>query len=468
MTFYDTFNKTLLMPLYFRMTSNIALQRLSQLEKTQYLAPSILEDLQFESLRRLLVHCYLQVPFYRRRFDEAGFDPLRFSDPADVKRIPYLTKSDLQRQAADLVARNYRRSDLVPDASGGSTGKPTNFYKDRLRNQLRSADKMRHDRWCGWHEGEKYVTLWGAQREFDPKIPLTTRLVERYLYRAYGFNAFDVTPEKVLDYLVQLKKIRPSMIVAYANVAHLFARIIDQKRVDLSGLGLKGVISSAETLTPEKRADIEAAFHTKVLNRYGSREVGVVASECLAQEGLHVNAENVLVEIQQGGKDTAPGETGEIIVTDLWNYGMPFIRYQMGDVGVKSDRTCSCGRGLPLLQQVTGRVSDFIVDSRGGLVHGEYFTHLFYGLSGVEQFQLVQEDRTRILLNVRPGEGFQRILLDPVIAKIRTCLGQEVEVEVRLVDGSLVEASGKYRFTISRISGDRFAGLERAADRDQP
>jgi phenylacetate-CoA ligase len=438
------------------------------LEKTQYLAPSILEDLQFESLRRLLVHCYLQVPFYRRRFDEAGFDPLRFSDPADFKRIPYLTKTDLQRHAADLVANNYRLSELVPDASGGSTGKPTNFYKDRLRNQLRSADKMRHDRWCGWREGEKYVTLWGAQREFDPQIPLKTRLVERYVYRAFGFNAFDITPEKVVAYLAELKKVRPAMIVAYANVAHLFARIVSQQGIDLSNLGVKGIISSAETLTPEKRADIEAAFRTKVLNRYGSREVGVVASECLHQEGLHVNAENVLVEIQRAGKDTAAGEPGEIIVTDLWNYGMPFIRYQMGDVGVKSDRHCSCGRGLPLLQQVSGRVSDFIVDSGGGLVHGEYFTHLFYGLHGVEQFQLVQEDRTRIVLNVHPGDGFQQAVLDPVIAKIKTCLGTAVEVEVRLVGGSLIEASGKYRFTISKVSCDRFAGLGDPAAPEKP
>ncbi|GFO56850.1 adenylyltransferase [Geomonas sp. Red276] len=456
MSLYDRINKKILFPAYLGLTRNVDLGRLAELKKSQYLPPEEIRAIQFASMKTLLDHCYRNVPLYRERFDQAGFNPDDFRGEADLLRIPTLTKKDLQQEGERLIALNIPRSELIADASGGSTGKPTSFFKDRERNRIRSADKMRHDIWCGWEPGESYATLWGAQREFDLQPPLKARLVERYLYRAFGFNAFDISEEKVLRCLESLKKVRPSMVVAYANVAYLFARIVKRRGLDLAPLEIKGLVSSAETLTPEKRSAIEEAFATKVFNRYGSREVGLVASECRAGEGMHVNAENVVVEILKDGRPAKPGESGEIVVTDLWNYGMPFVRYKMGDVGVATGRLCSCGRGLPLIEGVTGRTSDFLIDERGALVHGEYFTHLFYGLPGIEQFQLIQESRDLVTLNVRPGVGFLPAVLDPVLEKIRLCLGGSVRVQVNQVQQSLVEASGKFRFTISRLSSDHF------------
>lgn len=452
MKIYDEITKLILAPLYFNLTGNVVLRRLAELEKTQYLPLERLNSIQYENLKNLLVHSYRHVPFYRERFDKAGFDPHSFSGPADINCIPYLTKEDLQKNMNKLVASNYDIRDLIADASGGSTGKPTNFYKDPLRNQLRSADKIRHDKWSGWNFGEKYVTLWGARREFEKAESLKTRVIEAYIYRVSGFNAFDVSEEKALQYIGELKKIRPAMIVAYANVAYFFAEIIHKHKIDLSEAKIKGLISSAETLTGEKRAAIQSAFNCKVLNRYGSREAGLIASECPHQEGMHINSENVFVEIQENGREVQPGETGEIIVTDLWNYGMPLIRYQMGDIGVKSDRVCSCGRGLPMLHEVRGRVSDFIVDSKGGLVHGEYFTHLFYGIGGIEQFQLVQESAERIVLKILPRTGYDPRQTERIVEKIKICLGGDIHVDVLICNDSFVETSGKFRFTVSKLA----------------
>ncbi len=451
---FKTISKHILFPAYLAWKHNGMLKRLKELEQSQYYGEDRLRALQLQSLRKLLTHCYMHVPFYRERFDSVGFQPGDLTSLEDLKGIPYLTKTDIQNHQEQLIARTYSRESLVPDSSGGSTGKPTCFYKDLVRHQIRRADQIRHDRWCGWDIGEKFVTLWGAQREFEKAPSLKERLVERYLYRVFGFNAFDITERKVLEYLEELHRIRPAMIIAYANVAFLFANIIRKYGIDLSRLKLKGLISSAETLSDEKRSVIESAFQCKVLNRYGSSEVGLIASECLAQEGLHINAENVFVEIQRDGKDAEPGEMGEIIATDLWNYGMPFIRYQMSDVGVKSGRLCSCGRGLPFLQEVTGRISDFFIDSKGGLVHGEYFTHLFYGIEGVEQFQLIQESLDKITLKIHGGQNFRKSVLEPVIAKIKLCLGNNVQVDVVVCTESFVEASGKFRFTISRVPGN--------------
>jgi phenylacetate-CoA ligase len=455
---YNKIVKHILLPLYLARNNDQMLNRLLMLDKSQYLDPQSIRMRQLAGLKRILNHCYDNVPFYRERFDSAGFNPACFSDFSDLSRIPYLTKDDLQKNLHQLVARNFSKEKLILDASGGSTGKPTNFYKDIRRYQEGRADQIRHDRWCGWDLGEKRVMLWGAQREFDTQFSTKYRLVEKYVHRAYGFNAFDISENMVVEYIEMMKSIKPTMIIAYANVAYLFAKIIESHDIDLSHLRLKGLICSAETLTEQKRNSIESAFCCKALNRYGSREVGLIASECLEQDGLHINSDSVYLEVEKGGRATALGEPGEIIVTDLWNYGMPFIRYQMGDVGIKSSQSCNCGRSLPKIKEVQGRVSDFFIDARGGLVHGEYFTHLFYGLEGVEQFQLVQETIDRITLNIIPGRDFAPAILDPVVCKIKQCIGADVTVDIKKSDSSFIEASGKFRFTISKLSNDYFKG----------
>lgn len=455
---YEKIAKHIFLPMYFCKTKNHSLKRLSELEKSQYLSVDAIKSKQISDLKKLLIHCYDNVPFYRLRFDSVGFNPTQFTDFSDLSCIPYLTKEDLQNNLHQLVARNFRKESLILDSSGGSTGKPTNFYRDVRRSTEGWADQVRHDRWCGWDLGEKRVLLWGAQREFDVQTSAKYMLVEKYIHRVFGFNAFDITENKILEYIYALKVIKPTMILAYANVAHLFASIIKNKNIDLSHLKLKGLICSAETLTVQKRMEIESAFSCKVLNRYGSREVGLVASECLCQSGLHIDSDSVYVEIEKSGRETVPDETGEIIVTDLWNYGMPFIRYQMGDVGSKSSQSCTCGRNLPIIKNIEGRVSDFIVDSKGGLVHGEYFTHLFYGLEGVDQFQLVQENIDRIRLRIVPGKNFVPSNLDPVVDKIKQCLGKDLIVDVEISESSFVEASGKFRFAISKVSNSLFLG----------
>lgn len=453
---YKKINKRIIFPLYMWKNHNRMLWRLADIEKTQWLSKQEIDRIQLERLKKLLVYSYNNVEFYRKRFDSAGFNPVKFNDISALKDIPCLTKEDMQNHLNELVAKCVDVKQLIPDSSGGSTGKPTNFFKDLRRHQERRADQIRHDRWCGWDIGEKMVTLWGAQREFEKQPTLKERLVERYIYRSFGFNAFDISEEKVLHYIEQIKKIRPSMIIAYANVAYLFAKIIEEHKVDMGMLGLKGLISSAETLTEEKRDIIEAAFKCKVLNRYGSREVGLIASECLKQKGMHVNSENVVIEIMKDDNEVEPGQTGEVVVTDLWNYGMPMIRYKMGDVAMKSDHVCSCRRGLPVIGGIEGRVGDFIVDSKGGLVHGEYFTHLFYGVEGVEQFQFIQETRNLIVLRIVPGENFSKSILEPIYKKIKLSLGGQIEVRTEICDTSLIEASGKFRFTISKLSGKYF------------
>jgi phenylacetate-CoA ligase len=242
------------------------------------------------------------------------------------------------------------------------------------------------------------------------------------------------------------------MILGYANALRVYAEYLNEHRPD-HRIRPAGIISSAEKLTESTRRIVQSAFGCKVLNRYGSREVGLIASECDRQEGLHINSDNLLLEILDGESAVETGTSGDIVITDFTNFGMPFIRYKMQDRGRLGASACSCGRGLPLLEAVEGREADFFVAANGDLVHGEYFTHLFYGIPQVTKFQMIQESIDEVQLKIvesASGPG-DREYVGFIQQKVHEMLGEQAELTTTFVDEIPPPASGKHIFTISRI-----------------
>lgn len=447
----STINRNLVLPVYYWKSGDRRLLRFKELEQSQWFSKETLEKLQIEKLRKLIEYSYRHTEYYRQLFDQEGIKPEDIRSRDDLRHVPVLTKSIIQEHGNQMISDAFSSESLIADASGGSTGVPTNFFKDIERHRLRRADQYRHDQWCGWKLGEPYALLWGAQRDLSIVQSIKQKAVARFVDRAFMFDAFAIREDEFERTLQRLRKIRPTMIIAYANALYLFARQLQE-----SGLGrltsLRGIVSSAETLSQDKRIVIERSMGCKVLNRYGSREVGLIASECDRQEGLHINSENVIVEVLRGDKDAGVGERGEIVVTDLSNFGMPFIRYRMGDNGYLSGNNCSCGRNFPLLGAVEGRVSDFFVAADGTLVHGEFYSHLFYGLPQIKKFQLIQESMARVTVRIVSNDGVLGSVLSPIIDEIVKSLGPDVEVQVQYCDDIPPTPSGKYLFTISKVA----------------
>jgi phenylacetate-CoA ligase len=177
----------------------------------------------------------------------------------------------------------------------------------------------------------------------------------------------------------------------------------------------------------------------------------LIAAECSFQEGLHINSENIMVEIDDYNQIYGIKGLGEIIVTDLNNYAMPFIRYNMGDVGIKSNKLCSCGRGLPVISDVKGRSSDFIKTKSGKIIHGESFSHLFYGLSGIIKYQIIQESYENIHVIICSQEKISSEINDTINKKLKDIIGNDVNVTLEQVNEIKTTDSGKYRFAISEI-----------------
>jgi phenylacetate-CoA ligase len=200
-----------------------------------------------------------------------------------------------------------------------------------------------------------------------------------------------MSEENMLKYHKDMEKFQPDVIISYASSIYLLAKFLEKKGIKPNYPKIS-ISTSAETLYPHMRETIERVFNVKVFDKYGSREVSAIAYECEVHSGLHIIMDNVIVECI----DPITGEEvwdrpGEILITDLNNYGMPFIRYKIGDMGILSKEKCKCGRNTLLLKRVIGRTTDNFILKNGRIVHGEYFTHLFYGLEGIKEFQFVQE-----------------------------------------------------------------------------
>ena len=389
------------------------------------------------------------VPYYRDLFAAQSLRPDDIRSVADLVRVPVLTKALMQQDLERMKSTNYSADQLMEDASGGSTGKPTVFFKDWNRYRMREADQIRHDRWSGWDLGDPFALIWGASRDLTGFRSVREAFVNKWVFRGIPLDEFDMNESVMEQFVVQLETANPPIILGYATALFQFAKF--SSAPSRSSHWQKGIVSSAETLTAEARATLEEVFKCPVLNRYGSREVGLVASECAHQKGLHINMDNVVVEILADGQPVAPGESGDIVVTDLWNFGMPLIRYRMEDRGHFLTGSCTCGRTLPLMGQIEGRRSDFLVAASGKLVHGEYYTHLFYGFPAIRKFQLVQGSMDLVTLKLVLGEPLPEAVLQKFRRAIINSLGPNMRVDVSEVEDIPLTASGKFLFTISKV-----------------
>ncbi len=437
-------------PLWAIRDSSPRLRYLADFERTQWLGQEQVHDKALESLRAMLVYAAERVPYYRDLATRHHLRPTDVHSVDDFARWPILTKSDIQQHHDELVAEGWPRDDLQSDFTGGSTGSPLRFIVPQERRASREAGAWRHDRWAGWELGEVRAILWGASRDFPQRTwrqLLRNALLDRFL----PLDAMTLTVDAMGEYLRELHRYRPVVLQAYAQSARIFAEYL--RAHGLEPPPLRGVISTAEVLSPEDREIIETAFQCRVYNRYGCREVGLIASQCAEGRYLHINAESVFVEFVRGQNPVAPGEPGEILITDLRNYAMPLIRYRIGDIGARAMGVCSCGRGLPLMEMVAGRITDFVVRPDFSLASGiALCTYLITEIPGLAQVQIVQPSLKQLVFRVVPTSAYSRADLDILRIRAERYLGFELDVSFELVREIPREPSGKYRFTISHVS----------------
>ncbi|WP_215409316.1 glycosyltransferase [Janthinobacterium sp. JC611] len=446
--FYTRCVSRWLFPLHEWLKGHHSTRLLRRLERSQWWSARQLEQWQLARLRHLLRHAGQHVPYYRALYARCGFDPEQVHQLADLSRLPLLRKSDIA--AARDSFKSSRAVGLRPFATGGSSGEPLQFFLGRRRVSHDIAAKWRATRWWGVDIGDREAVLWGSPIELQAQDRL--RRLRDALLRTMLLPAFAMSPARLDAYVRQLRRWRPRMLFGYPSALCRIASHASARDLPLDGLGVKVAFVTAERLYDEQRAQIAAAFGCPVANGYGGRDAGFIAHEC-PDGGMHVTAEDVIVEILDAqGQPLPPGATGQIVVTHLATQDYPFIRYATGDVGALGTEPCACGRGLPLLQKIEGRSTDFLTAADGTVMHGLALVYIVRELPQVRSFKIIQESllRTRVLLVCLPR--LDDATRNTIVAGFQARLGAQVDVIIEEVDEITAEASGKYRYVVSEVA----------------
>jgi phenylacetate-CoA ligase len=389
-------------------------------------------------------HC----DFYRDRWGELGFDGT-VSDWRDFSRLPELSKDDVRANTDGLIARRYPRDVLVEARTGGSTGRALTVYFDRRCQELRNAAAMRSDQWAGWEQGMKVAAVWGNPPVADTwKKKLRNLLLDRIMY----LDTMNLSERTIVDFSRMWQRERPQILFGHSHSLYILARQIQS--LGIRHVRPRGIISTSMMLLGPERELIQAVFGVPVTDRYGCEEVSLVGSECERHSGFHLNVDHVVVElIKDDGTEARPGEEGTIVVTDLINHGMPLIRYRLEDLAIASDRICACGRGLPLIERVTGRQADFLKRTDGSQVAGvSLVERTLTAIGGVEQMQIVQNSVRAIRVKIVADRLASRAQIEQAIkSELGSVFGSEMRIDVEFVAGLDQSRNGKYRFTICNV-----------------
>src|SRR3972149_3254299 len=417
---------------------------LRRLRRNLGLSKADLEEIQRERLVSLIRHAYENVPYYRRLFDSIRLRPDDIKGVADLRHIPVTDKAAMRELSVEeKTARNIDLNKCLKLFTSGSTGMPAHLYFTHEDFKVLDMVYLR----SFLENGLKF----NYKRAFvlDPHGFETKSRWYHYLGLARYVNISCFL--EPADQINILRKVKPDFIHGYPSSLKLIAEQIIESGEN--GLRPKLVSTAAELLDRKGRGLIENGFGVKIYDRYAASEARNIAWECSEHNGYHINIDTLVVEFLKDGKDAAYGERGDIVITNLYSYAMPFIRYKIGDVGIPSERKCPCGRELPLMEIMEGRDEDFIVLKGGGVVSPMVVTGTLDHITGIKQFRVVQEDMDTVSAVLARGEGFNSDTIFKGEKALKGILGDDIKIRCEAVEDIHREPSGKVRAVISKVKG---------------
>lgn len=425
--------------MYNALTGRRFSERLRQMEASQWWSSEQIRDFQWRELSKLLDVAFASVPYYREKYSALGIRREDIRSWSDYAKLPPLRRTEIAENRERLRNTAFPGK-LIPHATGGSSGSPTRFYITLDSFDWRTAATSRVYAWSGYRLGECGLHLWGAPAGKTPFWKAKKVKAYQRLQRQVIVNTFQQSDALWEDVLRSIRRHRAIFLMGYVSSLEEFSRYL--RRSGAPRPGIQAVIAAAEPLSSDARERIETALAAPVFNTYGSREFMSIAAECERRDGLHVNAENILVETEE------PGEASPILITDLHNLGMPFLRYEIGDVAVLDDTPCECGRGLPRIRSIEGRMVDILRTVDGHAVPGIFFPHVLKEIREVRDFQVRQCATDHIVISAvlsSPVSDQSRATLEREVRKV---FGESTRIELQSVESIPRLTSGKRRVTI--------------------
>lgn len=448
MSMYTSLVANVLFPLQETYKKHNTVQIRKAMEDSQWWSPNKLEVLRVERLRRLLSLAGAHVPYYGELFSQIGFRPEDLSTISDLQQLPLLTKSVIRGEGERM--KSQVAQGLARFNTGGSSGEPLIFFIGHERVSHDVAAKWRATRWWNVDIGDRELVVWGSPIELTSQDRI--REIRDRLMRTELLPAFEMSEQKLDEFVERIRSRRPRMLFGYPSAITLIATHAKKRGVRLDRLGIKVVFVTSERLYDYQQAAISQTFGCAVANGYGGRDAGFIAHAC-PEGGMHITAEDIIVEIiDEQGRVQSPGRQGEIVVTHLATPDFPFVRYRTGDIGVLGTKRCSCGRGLPLLEGIQGRSTDFVVAADGTIMHGLSLIYILRDLPSVGSFKIIQESLRLTHVQVVPAAGYDNSVAGRIRNGLQARLGQEVEIRIDVLDAIPAEKSGKHRYVVSHVS----------------
>ena len=416
-----------------------------RLEASQWWEPEAIEQDRVVRLRAFLSQIGQRVPYYAALFEACQFRPADLTSVSDLQMLPLLTKDIIRAQTAGLKADSH--GPLSRSNTGGSSGQPLVFFVGKDRKSHDVAAKWRATRWWGVDIGDPEAVIWGSPVELGAQDRI--RRLRDGLMRSVLLPAFEMSERKLDNFASALRRQRPKMLFGYPSALTHIAKHCEKRGVSMVDLGIRVAFVTSERLYDDQRATIGRVFNCPVANGYGGRDAGFIAHEC-PSGGMHLSAEDIIVElIGPNGLPVRDGESGEVVVTHTATADFPFVRYRTGDMAIFDSRRCACGRGLPLLREIQGRTTDFVIAADGTVLHGLSLIYAVRDLPGIHAFKITQESRALTRVQIVREDGFNPDCVAGIVAAFKKRLGSAVDIRVELIDNIPLEKSGKFRYVVS-------------------
>lgn len=437
-----------LMPIYEKIKGKNLLYHLKNYESNLLLSKEQLEKKQWQALQKLLRHAFEHTLFYPKIWAKVGIYNIDdIKNMTDFAKLPLITKTDITEHYQEILADNFTNN--IKKSTGGSTGEPFSFELNIDSNTRREAIMWRDYGWLGAGLGKKTLYLWGADI-VEPNI--LRKLKDSFYHKFYNrkmLNSFSMNKDNMSGYIDDINAFKPEALVSYVNPLYELARYINDNNVLV--YSPKTILTGAEALHDFQREAIEKAFACKVYNTFGCREFMLMSAECPDYKNLHINIDHLVVETVSETGDTISGQSGDLVITDLFNYGMPLIRYVNGDIATLVNESCQCGNPLPIMKSIDGRKLDIIKTPSGKTIPGELFPRLFRVFKVVSRFQVKQSkiDELRIFMVV--NDQYTDEIQSHIASEINKYAENELKLKFELVEKIPLTASGKHRVTICEV-----------------
>ncbi|EKF86372.1 phenylacetate--CoA ligase family protein [Methanobacterium formicicum] len=406
-----------------------------------------------KSLKNLILHSYNNVPYYKNIFNEISLSNGREVDLNKFNNLTILNKENIRNNEKKLISKDYNERKWRYNYSGGSTGEPIRFIQDYRYSEYASASNYYYYKNILNIEEPyvKKIIIWGSERDvFKGNIGLKSKMFN-WITNTIILNSYKMSTEDMDKYIKKINSYKPDIIRGYSGSLYELCKHIQRKKTKI--YSPKVLVGSAETLNSEMRKLIEETFGTKIFDFYGSREVSNLAGEC--KEGLmHILPPNLIEIVDKNNKPVSTSKTGKVIITNLFNYSMPLLRYQNGDMATLGPKKCKCGSVLPTLKKVDGRITEHFILEDGTVIAGEYFIHLiglYCSQGSISQFQFIQRDYRDVQILV-VTDLLNETAKKNIIEKIKLVMGQNCNIEWNCVLEIPKTPSGKFFYTKSLVS----------------